>query len=246
MEMASKMPCQCQHTTASTASTAGSTCTRTCHCQPVALLRFDPHGHRFPLPCHPVQRQKQQQQGQATHQTTWTKHSLRKIQVHHAINLQSCLKFLLALQGRPLHQQPFGAIVLDDMDCLDDNHNKPTNNNDYPSRFLSQVLAICMDTINYLHLRPAVVCITINSTKTKLSPTSYAAAFLNAAVTLQEDSSKRASWNRICQENKASLCGSWTATSVPRGVHEAKKSTGYAVVCNETGSFSILWGQQED
>jgi hypothetical protein len=278
MEMASKMPCQCQiiTSTSSMASTSTSTRSKICHCQPVALLRFDPKDnvHRFPLACHRVRRRRrqQQQQDQCTNmleestpttstRTTWTKQSLRRIQVHHATNLQSCLKFLLALQGRPHHQQPFGAIVMDDIDCLATmNHDNNDKKDYHPSRILSQVLAIVMDTINYLHSPPAVVCITINSTRTTKfsSPSSsyYAASFLNAIVTLQEDTSstssnKRALWNRICQqENRASLCSSWTATWVPRGLlqqHDTnKKSIAYGVVCHDhNGSFRIFWENEE-
>lgn len=270
MEMASKMPCQCQP--------LPNTGSRICHCQPVALLRFgrrDPtqedHVHRFPLACHRVRRQRQQQQQQDqsihpsaatttnTSTSTWTKQSLRRIQVHHAVNLQSCLQFLLALQGKPHHQQPFGALVMDDMDFLMDHQDH--DEKDSPHRILSQVLALVMDTLYYLHSPPAVVCITLNNhhhsspRATQVSPfSSYVASFWNAIVTLQQDTSKRALvWKRIGQENQASLCGgSWTATWIPRGLsqqHETPKSTSiaYAVVCNQdSGRFRILWEEEAD
>ncbi|CAB9529196.1 expressed unknown protein [Seminavis robusta] len=266
VEMASNADCHCQQQESNNGT---STNNRLCQCRPVALLRVDSRVNTFPLRCH-QQHHKQSSSdltnaGNGTacmhgsrNTTAWTKQSLRKIQVHHALTLKSCLGFLLSLQGKPHNQQPYAALVIDDIDCLASSSGEKENNSSI-SHTVSQVLAILMDTLNFLHMPPAVICITMKNKDHKFLSTGFGASFFDGIVTLTDHSKASLAtasvtsnfntpfWNRICQANSVVKQGSsWTAQFTPNGSGFSdtggKKRVEYLVVCNDSGNnHRIFW-----
>lgn len=52
----------------------------------------------------------------------WDPESLGRIEVRHVSSLRQVLHYLLSVQGKPLHEQPLGAIIVDDLDVLASKH----------------------------------------------------------------------------------------------------------------------------
>jgi hypothetical protein len=52
----------------------------------------------------------------------WDPESLGRIEVRHVSSLRQVLRYLLSVQGKPLHEQPLGAIIVDDLDDLASKH----------------------------------------------------------------------------------------------------------------------------
>jgi hypothetical protein len=48
----------------------------------------------------------------------WDPESLGRIEVRHVSSLRQVLHYLLSVQGKPLNEQPLGAIIVDDLDDL--------------------------------------------------------------------------------------------------------------------------------
>jgi hypothetical protein len=52
----------------------------------------------------------------------WDPELLGRIEVRHVSSLRQVLHYLLSVQGKPVHEQPLGAIILDDLDVLASKH----------------------------------------------------------------------------------------------------------------------------
>ncbi|CAB9508395.1 expressed unknown protein [Seminavis robusta] len=259
VEKASNADCHCKQQQSNNGTATNN---RLCQCRPVALLRVDSRVNTFPLRCH-QQHHKQSSSDPSnadngttcmngSHNTTaWTKPNLRKIQVHHALTLKSCLGFLLSLQGKPHNQQPYAALVIDDIDCLASSSGAKEN-----IFSISHTVAILKDTINFLHIPPAVVCITMkNKDHHKFLASGFGASFFDGIVTLTDHSTASLAapnfnqplWNRICQANTVVQQGSsWTAQFTPSGScfseTTKKKRVEYLIVCNDSGNnHRIFW-----
>ena len=85
----------------------------------------------FPLPCHQVQQRDVEREEPTTYRTMssfdhdWDMDSLSRIQVHHVNSIREILHYLLSVTGKPPHEQPAGAIIIDDVDILASNEPNP-------------------------------------------------------------------------------------------------------------------------
>ena len=239
VEMALSAPCKCR-AAAATAPPPRSSCI----CQPVAILRPESQSESFPLFCYRCRRRRRRGVGGGTtsndtrtsfqeklqqftksnrtpqeleeEDNCWNPHILRKIQVHHFVSFRDCLHLLLSMQGKPLHEQPFRAILIDDVDglvfsppVLDEDrtathanhHHHHHHHHPYESAMqISQFLAILMDTLNFLKERP-LVCVSTNSTSNQNNthfPTDcYMSSFFTSILTIEPMIDSTTMWENM-------------------------------------------------
>lgn len=219
LEMASKSACLCRQSS--------------CVCQPVALLRPDSKAESFPLPCH--HHHPLNQESNTTKSVLWNKNLLQKIQVHHFASLQDTLLYLLSLQGKPPQEQPYGAIVVDDMDCMADEAILGA----FPMQ-LSNFLALVLDTVQFLKVRPPV-CVTMNSTNSQLFPLDcYMASFFPTVLAIHPKSNSNNHDYSI--SNHVAVQTSWTVVD-RRGTTDTEKVKQLDFIIGHSGSenYQLLW-----
>lgn len=237
LEFAAKAKCECH--------------SRVCKCLPVVFLRPDCKAESFPMRCQRHGKRQEEEEvldriqrlkAPTSSSNLWEKKLLRKIHVHHFVSFRDCLQCLLSLQGKPKHEQPYRAIVVDDIDWLAD---ESLGAKESPMQ-VSQFLAILFDTVNFLVSRPTV-CVTM-STKSHFPMDCYMASFFDSVVTSHEKTSDQASWNKACQEHNLTAHSCWTV-----GVHHlhqegsspdnvsTRKRLDYLVSHNGNEDYQILW-----
>lgn len=214
LEMAARAPCLCK-------SISG------CKCTPVVFLRAsNQYDDFFPLRCQRIENctskehQQQQQHEQPTYSNqnasnaNWNRTLLRRIMVHHFANLTDCLYYILSLAGKSAHEQPFGAIILEDLDLLVSHGPLLAGDKDGTSQVM-HLLALLLDTANHLTYSPPLV-VTMN-TNLNFPLDSWMASFFDTKLTLQEETSnsnsRRETWNGLLfGENESMVVRScWSA-----------------------------------
>lgn len=79
---------------------------------------------RFPLTCYPIKQEKEDHQSGNNNNKANSSNSrskddlLRRIQVLHVVDIQRAYTDLLTLQGWPITEQPWGGIIVDDLDKM--------------------------------------------------------------------------------------------------------------------------------
>jgi len=262
LEVAASAPCLC--------NSSGF-----CHCLPIAYLRPDSKSDSFfPLRCQrredprqkpsPTIQQRIQQikdkanpkkRNKASSGPSWDLKSLRRIQVHHLVSFQECLEFLLSVPGKAVHEQPYGAIIIDDIDCLADDS---LGGSEAPMQ-ISQFLAILFNTLNFIKPYRPLVCVSINS-NSKFPLDCYMGSFFPMVLTIHDLSSSnnhhhnfhskaRSLARTIEEETNDKVLSSWKVV-VKRTNNNNNKSNAtngvpghveYAICQIDSDCHRILW-----
>lgn len=238
VEMAAKAPCRCN--------------SRQCICKPVAFLRPASKADSFfPMRCC---RSEVDDSGAGFHQrmqqllktpqarddgATWDPNTLRRIQVHHLTSFRDCLQYLLCLQGKPSYEQPYSAIIIDDIDCLSEEC--PGGNKEGSSGMqVAQFLAILFDTVNFLKFRPTL-CVSINS-KSDFSTDCFMASFFTFIVSLKGSlPDEQTSPGAYCQNTDDVVLSSWDLCIKKENAGEGKKSAEFIVCRMRNENHRIRW-----
>ena len=238
VEMAAKAPCRCN--------------SRQCICKPVVFLRPSSKADLFfPMRCC---RSEVDDSGAGFHQrmqqllktpkasdngATWNPNTLRRIQVHHLTSFRDCLQYLLCLQGKPSHEQPYSAIIIDDVDCLSEECEVGNTNGGSTGMQVAQFLAILFDTVNFLNYRPTL-CVSID-TKTDFSTDCFMASFFTSIVSLKGRLDEQTSLGAYCQNTNDVMLSSWDVCIKQEGACEGKTSAQFIICRMRNENYRIRW-----
>lgn len=233
LELATTLPCRCESQEA------------ICNCSPVVFLRSDSKEDSFPLRCC---QQSLGSDAESTFQARidkltknagesfWSNYALRRMSVHHIASFRDILHYLLSLSGKPACKQPFGAIVIDDVECLVEG-GLASKDKIY---HIMQLLAILMDTVRYLKCSPRLL-ITLN-TDIHFPVDSFMASFFTSKIFLRENLQSRMHWNT--EGNKMVIMSSWCVESqkeTKNGQFNRNKTVEYAICRNCDEDHRIIW-----
>lgn len=237
-EMAANAVCQCN--------------SRQCLCKPVAFLRPESKASSFfPMRCyrsgvdesgvdfrHRMQELLKTSTSRDNNTTIWNPNTLKRIQVHHLASFRDCLQYLLCLQGKPKHEQPYSAIIIDDIDWLS---NESVAGSDGGSMQVSELLAILFDTVNFLNARP-MICVSLNSTS-EFSADCFMASFFSSVVSLQASHVEPAFLDNLCQDTKNSdvVLSSWDVCINREGAGEGGKCAEFSICRTHNECQRIRW-----
>ena len=259
MEMASKATCCCSPAQQQ----------QPCVCRPVALLRPDTTDDSFPIPCRRFGKQQQQQSTKNLNRfksgddnnndKLWNQSILERIQVYHFGSFRDTLLYLLSLQGKPLQEQPYSAIVIDDLDSLAENSATTTANES--AMQMSQFLALVFDTLRFLKTRPHL-CVTVHS-NCQFPLDCFMASFFDTILTTsrskssdqqqiqqQQQNKQQPNWtNAYCQENNVILHTTWSVTAKHKDksqnhdqeADQDQKQLGWIIAHSGGGNYQLLW-----
>jgi len=130
---AARAPCRCGRGNDDDNDLDDSADSAACRCTAVLLFRVadssadSADGYRFPLPCHCLQGESTEGRNVQRHSSSSNKNGkaetdtsplLRRIRVHHLADIRDAYATLLAVQGLPVEEQPWGGILVDDLDKL--------------------------------------------------------------------------------------------------------------------------------
>ena len=141
LSLASKEPCRCNNSFGDNIFKVASDCTnQTCqNCLAVTLFVPAQRDRPFPLFCEQLDNSnsdyeylREDEKGDSNFDEKIRQKELKlnyaskRIQVRHVTSISDIIRYLLSITGRPIEEQPFAGLIIDDIDVLCSHHDAAT------------------------------------------------------------------------------------------------------------------------